>query len=65
MILYRYERPHSDYIEKLPKGKHSCKGMISLLEFNVYHLSNFKFALLGCIVCPQIYEALPKYMKHY
>ncbi|XP_048732716.1 poly [ADP-ribose] polymerase 1-like [Ostrea edulis] len=22
-----YERPHSDYIDKLPKGKHSCKGM--------------------------------------
>lgn len=65
MILHRYERPHSDYIEKLPKGKHSCKGMIALLEVNVYHLSNFKFALLGCIVCPQIYEALLKYMKHY
>lgn len=23
---FRYERPHSDYIDKLPKGKHSCKG---------------------------------------
>lgn len=22
-----YERPHADYIEKLPKGKHSCKGV--------------------------------------
>lgn len=22
-----YERPHADYIDKLPKGKHSCKGM--------------------------------------
>ncbi|XP_062619939.1 poly [ADP-ribose] polymerase 1-like [Saccostrea cucullata] len=22
-----YERPHADYIDKLPKGKHSCKGL--------------------------------------
>ncbi|XP_022328673.2 poly [ADP-ribose] polymerase 1-like isoform X1 [Crassostrea virginica] len=22
-----YERPHADYIDKLPKGKHSCKGV--------------------------------------
>ena len=22
-----YERYHADYIEKLPKGKHSCKGV--------------------------------------
>lgn len=37
MILYtcRYERPHADYIDKLPKGKHSCKGMIAFLEIHV------------------------------
>lgn len=25
--LCRYERTRADYIEKLPKGKHSCKGV--------------------------------------
>lgn len=46
MILHtcRYERPHADYIDKLPKGKHSCKGMIAFLEIHVYtcncHLFN-------------------------
>lgn len=27
LIPYRYERTRADYIEKLPKGKHSCKGV--------------------------------------
>lgn len=26
-IFVRYERTGADYIEKLPKGKHSCKGI--------------------------------------
>lgn len=51
MILYRYERLYLDYIEKLFKGKYSCKGMIVFLEVNVYYFFNFKFVLLGCIVC--------------
>lgn len=27
LFLSRYERTRADYIEKLPKGKHSCKGV--------------------------------------
>lgn len=27
MIFFRYERQKADYIEKLPKGKHSTKGV--------------------------------------
>ena len=27
MYDFRYERTSADYIEKLPKGKHSCKGV--------------------------------------
>lgn len=65
MILYRYERLYLDYIEKLFKGKYSCKGMILFLEVNVYYFFNFKFVLLGCIVCFWIYEVLFKYMKYY
>lgn len=26
-FVCRYERKHADYIEKLPKGKHSTKGL--------------------------------------
>ena len=36
--VYRYERPHADYIDKLPKGKHSCKGMTLTLTWNLYNL---------------------------
>lgn len=42
VLFVRYERTNAEYVEKLPSGKHCCKGTV--IFAHIYYLCNLSLS---------------------